>query len=54
VSGKTYWLERSGDLSVPSSFSTLQSNIPGQAGATTYNDATATGPGPFFYRVGVQ
>jgi hypothetical protein len=53
VTGKTYFIQRSSDLSVPSSFSTLQSNIPGQAGTTTYNDATAAGSGPFFYRVGV-
>ncbi len=54
VSGKTYFIQRSGDLSAPSPFSTIQSNIAGQAGTTTYNDTTASGPGPFFYRVGVQ
>ena len=54
VSGKTYFIQRCGNLSVPASFSTLQGNIAGQAGTTTYLDLTATGPGPFFYRVGVQ
>jgi len=54
VSGKTYFIQRSGDLSVPASFTTLQGNIAGQTGTTTYLDLTATGPGPFFYRVGVQ
>ena len=54
VSGKTYFIQRSSDLSTPSAFSTIQSNIAGQAGTTTYTDSTATGPGPFFYRVGIQ
>lgn len=54
VSGKTYFIQRSSDLSVPTSFSTLQGNLAGHAGTTTYTDLTATGPGPFFYRVGVQ
>ena len=31
--------------------SILQSNLVGQAGATTYTDTNAVGPGPFFYRV---
>ena len=54
VSGKTYFIQRSGILSDPSSFSTIQNNIAGQAGTTTCIDTTATGSGPFFYRVGVQ
>lgn len=49
-----YFIQRSGVLSAPSPFSTIQSNIVGQAGTTSYTDTEAVGNGPFFYRVGVQ
>jgi len=54
VSGKTYFLERSGDLKAQPVFSILSSNIVGQAGTTSYFDVTAVGPGPVLYRVGIQ
>ena len=53
VGGVNYYLQRS-SLSGSASFSTLQSNIVGQAGSTSYTDTNAVGSGPFFYRVGVQ
>jgi hypothetical protein len=52
VSGVDYFLQRTGDLQSP--FTTIQSNIPGQAGSTSFNDTNATGAGPYFYRVGVE
>ncbi len=54
VTNKTYYLQRSGDLSAQPAFSTIQSNIVGQANMTTYTDTNAVGAGPYFYRVGVQ
>jgi hypothetical protein len=54
VSGKTYFLQRAVDLTTQPPFSTIQSNILGQAGVTSFIDVGATGEGPFFYRVGIQ
>jgi len=52
VTNVTYYLERSSDLA--GAFSSLQSNLVGQAVSISYTDTTATNEGPYFYRVGVQ
>jgi len=54
VNGITYFFQRSTNLGAVPAFVSLQSNLVGQAGTTTYTDTTAIGPGPFYYRVGVQ
>jgi hypothetical protein len=54
MAGVSYSLERSTNLSPPLVFTPLATNLLGQAGTTTYIDATAFGQGPFFYRVGIR
>jgi hypothetical protein len=54
VTGKNYFLQRSTNLFSPLGFLTIQSNLTGQAGTTSFTDITATNGNSFFYRVGVQ
>jgi hypothetical protein len=47
-------VERSTSLLAPMSFGPVATNVPGQAGTTSYTDTSTSGPGPFLYRVRVQ
>jgi hypothetical protein len=51
VNTRTYYLQSSTNLPA---FTSIQSNLVGQTGSTSYTDITATNGGPYFYRVGVQ
>jgi hypothetical protein len=53
VPGVNYFLECCTNLSAPPRFAPLATNLPGQAGTTTFTDTNAIGAGPFFYRIGV-
>ena len=56
VATRTYRIERSSDLTGNPQFSPLEgaTGIQGVDGIKEYVDETATGPGPFFYRVVVE
>ena len=54
VSGVTYYLQRSTNLSSQPPFTALVSNLTGQAVSTSYTDASATNATPYFYLIGVQ
>ena len=53
VSGINYFVQSGTNLGTQPAFSTIQTNLAGQAGTTSYTDTNAVGAGPFFYRVGV-
>ncbi|MDB6122054.1 MAG: hypothetical protein JWQ71_1047 [Pedosphaera sp.] len=52
VTNRSYFVQRTTNLSAASPFSVLKASIPGQSGTTSYTDTNA--PGPVYYRVGVQ
>jgi hypothetical protein len=54
VNTRTYYLQSSANLSAQRAFTSIQSNLVGQTGSTSYTDTTATNGDPYFYRVGIQ
>jgi len=52
VPNRLYFLERSTNLAASPRFLPLATNLPGQAGTTTYTDTNAARGAPCFYRVG--
>lgn len=54
VGGKTYYLMRSTNLLLQPALVPLQSNLLGQGDVTSFTDISATDPGAYYYRVGIQ
>jgi len=54
VNNRTYSLQRSTNLLIQPSFSSIHSNIQGQVSTTSFIDTNINRAGPYFYRVGVQ
>lgn len=52
-SGINYFIQRATNVGIQSAFFPLATNISGQDGTMQFKDTSATGPGPYFYRVGV-
>jgi hypothetical protein len=52
VAGKQYRIERSVDLA--KGFEPLQTSLMATGAATSYRDASAIGPGPYFYRLQLE
>ena len=54
VSGVKYYVQRAVKLSASPAFTTIETNIAGQQGLTTYSDTNAIISSALFYRVGVE
>jgi hypothetical protein len=54
VAGVSYYLERSTNLAAPPYFTAQATNLMGGPQTTSYVHTNIAGPGPFFYRVGVE
>lgn len=54
VSNRSYTLERGTNFQEHPALQTIAADIAGQSGTTTYIDAIATDPVPYFYRIRVQ
>jgi hypothetical protein len=54
VSTRKYYLERATNFGQVPSFQSIATNIAGASGTKTYPNNSATGAGPYFYRVGVH
>jgi hypothetical protein len=54
VTNVTYYVQSSTNLGAQPGFYSIQSNIVGQAGTTSFTDNSATNGASYFYRIGVQ
>lgn len=55
VSNRTYYIQRATNLAMKPAFVSIRSNFAGTlTGTNGCADSAATGPGPYFYRVGVE
>jgi hypothetical protein len=54
VTNRSYFVQRSTNLALPSAFTLLESNLAGLPVTTSFVDTNAPATGPTFYRVGIQ
>ena len=54
ITGRTYAVDRSTNLTLIPAFSNIASGVQGQSGSTVHTDTTVTTSGPYIYRVKIE
>jgi hypothetical protein len=54
VANRSYLVQRASGVGQPTAFTTVATNFGSQTDMASFTDTNVSGPGPFFYRVGLQ